>query len=101
MPYRAWPVSGFTESVTLVSDRAGHVDPRLRAFGVRLRTAREERGLTREQLAEAAGVGVRHLARVEAGQGSATVAWLLDVTAALKLPTGALFDEAPPATRTP
>jgi len=36
-----------------------------------------------EQLAERAQVGVRQIARVEAGRGSPSVLWLLDVAAGL------------------
>jgi transcriptional regulator with XRE-family HTH domain len=61
-----------------VSDRR-EADPRLRKFGARLRALREERNLTLEQLAEAAGVGVRQLARVEGGRGSPSFLWMLDV----------------------
>jgi transcriptional regulator with XRE-family HTH domain len=39
-----------------------------------------------EQLAERAGVGVRQLARVEAGRASPSLLWLLDVGSALGVP---------------
>jgi len=41
-----------------------------------------------------AGVGVRQLARVEAGKGSPSVLWLLDLAAALGVPPSLLVDGA-------
>ena len=43
-------------------------------FGDRVRAARERAGLTREQLAEASGVGASTIAHIESGEHSPTVA---------------------------
>lgn len=61
-------------------------------FGAGLRQRREARGLTMEQLAEAAGVGVRQIARVEAGRASPSVLWLMDTAQALGVLPGELFE---------
>src|SRR3954454_18543292 len=74
----------------LVSDRSGD-DARLRAFGAHLRQIREERGLTIEGLAHQSGVGVRQLARVEAGRGSPSVIWLLKIADGLGTEPAALL----------
>jgi transcriptional regulator with XRE-family HTH domain len=67
-----------------MSDRAGRPDPRLQAFGVRLRLLRERRELTIEQLADSAGVSVRQITRVEAGRASPSLLWVMDVAAGLR-----------------
>jgi transcriptional regulator with XRE-family HTH domain len=66
-------------------------DERLRAFGLRLRQIRESKGLSRDELAHAAGVAARQLTRVEHGNASPSVTWLLDVCVALDLHPGELF----------
>lgn len=66
-----------------MSDRSGPLDPRLRQFGASLQARRDELGVTVEQLADSAGVGVRQITRVEAGRASPSLLWLLAVAAAL------------------
>lgn len=83
MPYRSWSYGAGYASVARVSDRQGSPHPWLRALGVHLRKEREARGLTVEQLAEAADVSVRQLSRIEAGRGSPSVLWLLSVAGGL------------------
>jgi transcriptional regulator with XRE-family HTH domain len=68
-----------TRRSSVVSDRAGPLDPRLRRFGAQVRQQRDARGLTLEQLAERAGVGRRQLTRVEAGKASPSLIWMLAV----------------------
>lgn len=92
MPHGAWSYGAVGPDGQSMSDRRGQPDPRLRQFGVRLRQLREERDLTREQLAEAASVGVRQLARVEAGRASPSLVWLMDVAVALQLTPAALLE---------
>jgi transcriptional regulator with XRE-family HTH domain len=75
-----------------MSDRAGQVDPRLRDLGHRLRLLREDADLTAEDLAERSGRGVRQILRVEAGRGSPSVVWLLDVAAALEVSPARLLE---------
>ena len=55
----------------------------LEALGERVRTLRARRGMTRRQLAEAAGVSERHLANLEAG-GNASVLVLSQVASGLE-----------------
>jgi transcriptional regulator with XRE-family HTH domain len=74
-----------------MSDRAGRPDPRLQTFGAHLRTTREERGLTIEQLADEAGVSVRQITRVEAGRASPSLLWVMDVAGGLRVTAGELL----------
>jgi hypothetical protein len=91
MHHGAWAGGLSAETVQDVPDRDGDVDPRLRAFGHRVRQLRLDRGLTIEGLADAANVGVRFIARVEAGRGSPSVLWVLDVAQGLGVNPAALF----------
>jgi XRE family transcriptional regulator, aerobic/anaerobic benzoate catabolism transcriptional regulator len=70
------------------------------ALGRRVRAAREQRGLARKALAQAAAVSERYLAALEAGEGNASVILLRRVAAALDLRLADLLDEdAPPEQR--
>jgi XRE family transcriptional regulator, aerobic/anaerobic benzoate catabolism transcriptional regulator len=55
----------------------------LSLLGRRVRAAREERGLSRKQLAESADVSERYLAQLELGDGNASVTLLRRVSRAL------------------
>jgi XRE family aerobic/anaerobic benzoate catabolism transcriptional regulator len=64
-------------------------------LGERVRSLRSGRGMTRKELAAAAGVSERHLANLELGVGNASVLILLQVARALKsTPAELLRDEA-------
>jgi transcriptional regulator with XRE-family HTH domain len=76
-----------------VPDRNGEIDPRLRVFGNRIRQLRLDRNMSVEALAEAAGVGVRFIATVEAGRGSPSVVWLLDIAKGLRVHPTELFED--------
>jgi y4mF family transcriptional regulator len=54
-------------------------------FGRAIRTARKAQGLRQDQLAGAAGVGVRFIVDLEAGKASAQLGKALQVAAALGL----------------
>jgi HTH-type transcriptional regulator / antitoxin HipB len=54
-------------------------------FGQAIRTARKAQGLRQDQLAGAAGVGVRFIVDLEAGKASAQLGKALQVAAALGL----------------
>lgn len=55
----------------------------LRLIGVRVATLRAERGLTQEQLAEAASLDAKHVQDVEHGRSNLTVATLLGLARGL------------------
>lgn len=59
-------------------------NPFLVRVGERVRSWRNGRGMTRKELAAAAGVSERHLANLELGVGNASVLILLQVASALK-----------------
>ena len=59
----------------------------LAGLGKRVREAREQRGMVRKVLAEAAEVSERYLAQLESGTGNASVVLLRRVAAALNVPT--------------
>ena len=59
-------------------------EPFLAALGGRVRVVRARRGMTRRELAQAAGVSERHLANLEYGLGNVSVLVLLKVANALQ-----------------
>jgi transcriptional regulator with XRE-family HTH domain len=61
-------------------------------FGSRLRAARRARGLTTQQVAEAAGVTKGFIAQIERDETSPSVATLLRVCDALGIEVGSLFE---------
>ncbi len=65
--------------------------PLLEELGRAVRAAREEQGLTRQALAEGAGVSVRYLAQLEGGTGNISVSKLDDVARELGMPAAALL----------
>jgi XRE family aerobic/anaerobic benzoate catabolism transcriptional regulator len=68
--------------------------PFLLRLGERVRARRNGRGMTRKELATAAGVSERHLANLELGVGNASVLILLQVASALHCnPADLLRDE--------
>lgn len=72
----------------------GEKHPFLVRLGERVRSLRNGRGMTRKELAAAAGVSQRHLANLELGVGNASVLILLQVAQALKsTPSDLLRDE--------
>ena len=60
-------------------------------FGSRLRAARRDRGLTTQQVAEAAGVTKGFIAQIERDETSPSVATLLRMCDALGIEVGSLF----------
>lgn len=69
--------------------------PVLVALGERVRRLRGERGMTRRQLAQVAGVSERHLANLEYGVGNASVLILVEVARALESSLSGLLGESP------
>jgi XRE family aerobic/anaerobic benzoate catabolism transcriptional regulator len=72
---------------------AGEKHPFLVRLGDRVRKIRNGRGMTRKDLAGAAGVSERHLANLELGVGNASVLILLQVAKALRSTPAELLDE--------
>src|SRR2546429_8980437 len=66
----------------------------LSAVGAAVRRLREERGLSRRELAHRSGVSERFLAELEGGQGNISVARLQDVARALGTSAGELLFSA-------
>jgi transcriptional regulator with XRE-family HTH domain len=64
---------------------------RARALAEALRAARQARDLTQEQLAEAGGLSVVHLQRLEAALGNPTLATMYALAEALDVPVTALL----------
>jgi transcriptional regulator with XRE-family HTH domain len=75
------------------------------ALGDRLRSAREVRGLTLDQVSGSAGISKAHISRLESGARQPSVGILVELAAALGTRVGALLGEdaegAPLATFTP
>lgn len=69
------------------------MEARLKALGMRLRTLRQERGLTQAELAERAGLDQGHLARIERGTRWPRLASLYGLADALEAPIVRLLDE--------
>ncbi len=69
------------------------VDPQDAAVGARLKRWREARGLSLDDLAEAARTSAEDLRRAEAGRGHLDSAAIGAVTAALHLPLWALVSD--------
>jgi XRE family transcriptional regulator, aerobic/anaerobic benzoate catabolism transcriptional regulator len=79
------PIQGFTLASDLNEPAdEGNKNPALVALGVRLRSLRSRRGITRKDLAQTAKVSERHLANLEYGTGNASFLVLLQVTQALQ-----------------
>jgi transcriptional regulator with XRE-family HTH domain len=62
-------------------------------IGQRLRQAREERGLTLNQLSELSGLSKPHLSRLESGERQPSIAAILDLVGVLGVSVSTLFGE--------
>src|SRR5216684_5562634 len=71
--------------------KAGGLKPS--ALGDRLRSAREARGLTLDQLSASTGISKAHLSRLESGARQPSVGILVELAAALGTRVGALLGE--------
>lgn len=65
-------------------------------IGRRLKSLREQKGLTQEELAARAGAGISHLSRVENGRVAPTLGTLRKLAAALECDVADLFGADPP-----
>jgi XRE family aerobic/anaerobic benzoate catabolism transcriptional regulator len=68
-------------------------DPYLRRLGERVRTLRNQRGMTRKALAAHAKVSERYLAQLEAGLGNCSIVLLRRIARAIGLPVTQLVHE--------
>jgi transcriptional regulator with XRE-family HTH domain len=67
------------------------LDARLVAFGLRMKALREERNLSQERLAEAAGLHWSFVGRVERGQRNPSLKNVLKIADGLGVAPGELF----------
>jgi XRE family aerobic/anaerobic benzoate catabolism transcriptional regulator len=58
----------------------------LERLGQKLRSLRDSRGLSQEQVARLAGMSTRYISQIEAGRGNVSILRLLDLTRALGIP---------------
>jgi transcriptional regulator with XRE-family HTH domain len=65
--------------------------PEAEKFGAIVRTLREERGLTQDQLAERAGVSATYIGFIERGDNVPTLTIILQIAFALKVRTADLL----------
>ena len=68
-----------------------------RRLGLRLKWLRSEKQITQEELSERAGMFRTYVSRVEAGRANPTVTMLYQLSHALGVPVGQLFEESPSA----
>jgi transcriptional regulator with XRE-family HTH domain len=65
----------------------------LASIGELLRSAREQQGMTLEQVSELSGISKSHLSRLESGERQPSVASLLALSVTFGVPVGAFFGE--------
>src|SRR5579872_4241375 len=68
-------------------------DVYLRRLGERVRTLRNQRGMTRKALAQHARVSERYLAQLEVGRGNCSIVLLRRISRAIGLPVTQLVNE--------
>jgi XRE family aerobic/anaerobic benzoate catabolism transcriptional regulator len=71
----------------------GRDEPYLRRLGERVRTLRNQRGMTRKALAQHAKVSERYLAQMEIGKGNCSIVLLRRIARAIGLPVTQLVHE--------
>jgi XRE family aerobic/anaerobic benzoate catabolism transcriptional regulator len=84
------------ESMAISEQRESETDgafPLLATLGVRVRTLRARRAMSRKMLARYADVSERYLAQLEAGQGNGSILLLRRVARALGVPLAELVDD--------
>ena len=68
-------------------------DPRLVAFGERVRQIRKEKGLSQEAFADLAGIDRSYMGHIERGDQNITLTKILQIAKALEISIRQLFDE--------
>lgn len=76
-------------------------DEFLKVVGMRVRTQRSAKSMSRKKLAEVSGVSERYLAQLESGQGNMSIALLRKVTTAINLSLAKLLSAETPELRDP
>lgn len=66
-------------------------DPKLQAFGQRVRELRKERGYSQEQFADLAGLDRSYMGHIERGEKNITLLKIYQISDALKLQPQDLF----------
>ena len=66
-------------------------DPKLQAFGQRIRELRKEQGYSQEQLADLAGLDRSYMGHIERGEKNITLLKIYQISQALKLLPKDLF----------
>jgi transcriptional regulator with XRE-family HTH domain len=67
-------------------------DPRLVAFGERVRKIRKEKGLSQEALADLAGIERSYMGHIERGDQNITLIKIFQIAEALEMSPGYLID---------
>ena len=67
-------------------------DPRLVAFGERVRKLRKEKGLSQEALADLAGIERSYMGHIERGDQNITLIKIFQIAEALEMSPGYLID---------
>jgi len=65
--------------------------PALRRFGARIRQLRQQRGLSQEALADAAGIGRSYMSGIERGVRNCSILHALRLARTLRVKVGDLF----------
>lgn len=68
-------------------------DPRLVAFGARVRTLRKEKGLSQEGLSNLAGIDRSYMGQIERGEINLTLTKIYQIVDALEVAPSVLFNE--------
>lgn len=67
-------------------------NPKLCAFGKRIRELRKEQGYTQEQFADLAGLDRSYMGHIERGEKNITLLKIFQISDALNLPPQSLFE---------
>lgn len=65
--------------------------------GANIKRLRKEADLSQEALAGEAGLAMRHIGRIERGEGNPTVSMIAKIAAVLNVHPSSLWQEPPPA----
>jgi transcriptional regulator with XRE-family HTH domain len=66
----------------------------IRLIAKRLRTARQDKGLTQAQVAQGAGIADNHYALIERGERNPTITTLISVMRVLEVPPSVILSDS-------